>query len=204
RPLPIDLQAGARLDWAQNRITTLAREVADERGLSVPTGADPLVTAARWLGQHVEWYRHRDDVREFADEVQAVARVVTGIVEPPAEKRYAGPCSTVTDGEACGADLYAKAGRSVAVCRVCGYEYDVDAQQAWMREQVREKLARPIEIAGILLQLGFEVGYSTVARYAAKGLIVAVEVDGEGRSLYRIGDVVDLRTQATPATRAPS
>ena len=166
--------------------------------------SDDLVTAARFLATQVEYARHQPWFDEFARDADAVARVVTGIVDKPAERRYAGPCSTVTDGETCGADLYAKAGRSVAVCRVCGYEYDVDAQQAWMREQVREKLARPIEIAGILLQLGFEVGYSTVARYAAKGLIVAVEVDGEGRALYRIGDVVDLRTQATPATRAPS
>ena len=36
RPLPIDLAAGARLDAVQNELTTWARHVAEERGLTVP------------------------------------------------------------------------------------------------------------------------------------------------------------------------
>ena len=201
RPLPFDTKAAAKLDAAQNALTTWVRHIAEERGLDVPAGADPLLTAARWLVDQVEWCRHRDEVSEVAQDASACLRVLNGIVEPPREKRYAGPCNTRDDdGEVCGTDLYAKAGADVAVCRACGWEYDVDAQQAWMREQVRDRLARPVEIAGILLRLGFEVGYSTVARYAAKEQITAVAYDLEGRALYRIGDVMDLRMTA-PASR---
>lgn len=210
RALPFDPKATEMLDDAQNALTTWVRYVADERGVEVPsvpvggrTGeseGDAMVVAAQWLTSHLTWFRHRGpEVVEFARDVTTVTRILHSIVDPPRQKRYAGPCPTTIDGETCGTDLYARAGQGVAACRVCGWEYNVDAQQAWMREQVRERLARPVEIAGILGQLGFAVAYSTIAAYVAKGQIVAVEVDGRGRALYRIGDVMDLRVAAARA-----
>lgn len=197
--LPINLGAASRLASAQTTITTWARHVAGERGGS-PAGADPLTAAARWLVEHVDWMRHCQEFDEFARDVAAVARVIAGIVDKPAQRRYAGPCTTVDPdtGQTCGTDLYARAGRAVATCRECGYEYDVDARHEWMREQVAEKLARPVEIAGILLRLGIPVAYSTVAAYVQHGRVVAQGVDSAGRPLYRIGDVIDTRMSSKP------
>lgn len=161
--------------------------------------ADPIVTAARFLAGNVEWMRHRPEVADFARDIAACERVLGGIVDRPRERRYAGPCTTPTDDGTCGTDLYAKAGQDVATCRVCEHSYYVDECQAYMREQVRERLARPVEIAGVLGQLGFPITYRAVTTYVTKKLILAADTDERGRELYRIGDVIDVRTEA--ATR---
>lgn len=203
--LPINLAAGSRLAAAQNAITTWARHVAAERKIVVPTGQDSLVTAAGWLTSHIDWIRQRPEFAEAYRDIAAVARLISTLVDKPSPRRYAGPCSSIgTDGELCGADLYARPGSPVATCRRCGWEYDVDGRQAWMREQVREHLARPVEIASILVRLGFPIGYSTVAAYVAHHRIEARAVDGRGRPLFRIGDVIDLRTAASQPAAAVS
>lgn len=96
----------------------------------------------------------------------------------------------------CGQDVTARPGASYGTCKACGAEYDVDEQQAWMRGEIEGYLARPVEIAGVLLRLGFPIGYSTIAAYAAKGQLVARGRDEQDRPLFRIGDVMTLRMGA--------
>lgn len=190
--VPLDLHAAARLDTVTGALGTWARHIAAERGIARPAGPDLV---AGWLLGHLEWVRHRGEVVELYDDVDHAARVVVAIADGPAPGRYAGPCDTVDPdtGRACGADVTARPGAGVAVCRQCGARYEVAARQAWMRAQVEDRLARPVEIAGVLLTLGVPVGYSTVARYAARGLIAAHGHDSDGRPLFRIGDVLDVR-----------
>lgn len=108
-----------------------------------------------------------------------------------------GGCGSAGCGRrTCGQDVESRPGAGMARCRACGAEYDVDEQQAWMRGQIEGQLARPVEIAGVLLRLGFPIGYSTIAAYAAKGRLIAHGSDAEGNPLYRIGDVMTLRVGA--------
>lgn len=96
----------------------------------------------------------------------------------------------------CGQDVTARPGAKYGRCKACGAEYDVDEQQAWMRGEIEGYLARPVEIAGMLLRLGFPIGYSTIAAYVAKRQLVAHGNDEQGRPLYLIGDVINLRMGA--------
>lgn len=197
--LPIDLAATARLDAVRNALGTWVRHVVETRGIypaPTPAGFDVIAPSARFLAEHLEWFRHQPEVPEFLDDVRAAIRVVARITNRREPGRYAGPCSAEVDGKECGQDVEARAGSDMGKCRACGAEYDVDEQQAWMRGEIEGWLARPVEIAGVLLRLGFKVGYSTIAAYAAKGQLVARGSDEDGRPLYRIGDVMDLRLGA--------
>jgi hypothetical protein len=196
---PLDFDVMERLDDIQNTLGGWVRHVGEERGSGLLAGwprkgADLIVEAARLLQGHLEWLRHRQEAQEALDDIAKAARAIMGIADGPIPGRYAGPCSHVgEDGEVCGEDVTARPGSRIGRCKVCGAEYDVDEQQAWMRSEIEDYLARPVEIAGVLLRLGFPIGYSTIAAYAAKGQLAAHGNDQEGRPLYRIGDVMTLR-----------
>lgn len=193
---PLDLEAAERLDAVQNTLGGWVRHTVEERGIhppNLPHGFDVLAPSARFLAEQVEWMRHRAEVDEFLDDVDSCVRRIAGMANGPQPGRYAGPCSTEVDGKTCGQDVTARPGASYGTCRACGAQYDVDEQQAWMRGEIEGYLARPVEIAGMLLRLGFPVGYSTIAAYAAKGRIVERGRDEQDRPLFRIGDVIDLR-----------
>ena len=206
---PGDTGAAERLAAVQNAITTLLRDIEETRGFQSASAAtngrlhpDPLVRACRALRRHLGWLRHALDDHEprviiaFA-EIDDCTRRITGIINGPQPGRYAGPCSQVdADGNVCREDVTARPGSTTGRCRTCGAEYDVDEQQAWMRSEIEDYLARPVEIAGVLLRLGFPIGYSTIAAYAAKGQLIAHGHDEHNRPLYRIGDVITLRIGA--------
>lgn len=211
---PGDLDAMIRLGDVQNTLTTLARDIAETRGAQFVSTAfagrgvtDPLVQAARWLSGQLEWIRHAADgpeayaIRAF-DEIDTCARKIAGIANGREPGRYAGPCGYVDDeGTLCGEDVESRPGATSARCKACGSTYDVNARQEWMRGEIEGYLARPVEIAGVLLRLGFPVGYSTIAAYAAKGQLIAHGSDEKGRALFRIGDVIDLRMGAKKPRR---
>jgi hypothetical protein len=91
--LPLNLGATARLDGVRAALTTWARHVAEERGVTAPTGPqDPIHVAARWMAAHCEWMRHRAEVDEWIRDVEACARIVRGIARGPADRVYLGPC----------------------------------------------------------------------------------------------------------------
>lgn len=201
---PLNFDVLERLDEVTNDLQGWVRAVEEDRGSEIVSAVfagrmvpDPLARAAMALSGQMEWLRHRPFVDEALDVVAQSARKVAGIVNGPTPGRYAGPCSRVgDDGKACGQDVTARAGAAFGTCKTCGSQYNVDEQQAWMRGEIEGYLARPVEIAGMLLQLGFPVGYSTIASYAAKGQLTAHGTDEQGHPLYRIGDVIDLRLGA--------
>lgn len=212
---PINDGATDVVDAVQNALTTLARHVAETRGLqrpSAPLGVrmlpDPLVRAAEELSVSLEWLRHAVDdqgepyaVHAF-EEISRCTTRLRGMVNGREPGRYAGPCGYVDEGgELCGEDVEARPGSNYATCRACGSRYDVEERQAWMRGEIEDHLARPVEIASVLMRLGFPIGYSTIAAYASKGQLVPHGHDQKERPLYRIGDVLDLRMAATKTPR---
>src|SRR6202008_2611179 len=152
--LPFNISATSRIDAVTNAITGWARVGWDHRGGQPDLTGDPLEAAARYLAGEVEWLRHQQFAEEAFDVIDRCARVLAAIADRPAERRYAGPC-------ACGPDLYARPGSDVARCRMCGTDHQVAERLEWMRGQIEDRLARPVEIAGVLLRLGVAVGYST-------------------------------------------
>lgn len=201
---PLNLEVLERLDEVTNDIQGWVKAAEEDRGAEIVSAvfgdrvvSDPLAHAATALSGQLGWLRHQLFADEALTSIAQAARKVAGIVNGRIPGRYAGPCSHRDDeGKTCGQDVEARPGARYGRCRACGAEYDVDEQQAWMRGEIEGYLARPAEIAGVLLRLGFPIGYSTIAAYAAKGQLVAHGNDVTGKPLFRIGDVIDLRMGA--------
>jgi hypothetical protein len=184
---------------------------------------DPIVAAAKWLAQHVEWMRHRPEADEFLADVAAAARVVEGVARGPSSQRYLGPCgalvfeaNVMSDGHSsavgipCPGDIYARDGAQSGVCRLCKATVGVDERRAWLDDLVRSEAFRASEIAH-----SHGISADTIRSWAFRGKlksywrtaagIVAAWTDppeGETRErLHYLGDVLDLAA-ADAARRA--
>jgi hypothetical protein len=127
---------------------------------------DPIITAARVLGEQMEWIRHAADEQGepyaagVLDEIERCVRRMRGIVDGPRPKRYLGPCGADLSpycGEdnlddhlpvlTCEGDVYGVVGGKAGTCRTCGAQVEQDERRAWLDEQVRDKAFRLAHIA---------------------------------------------------------
>lgn len=105
---PLDVGATDILNSVQSTLTTIAREIAEIRGLQIAAEAprgrlvpDPLVTAARWLSGQLEWLRHAVDEQggplaaSVYAEIAWCAGRMRGLVNGPSEQRFLGPCGAL-------------------------------------------------------------------------------------------------------------
>nr|MDT0658047.1 hypothetical protein [Micromonospora sp. DSM 115978] len=196
--LPINLAAGARMDAVTNALGGWVRVVIDERGgRLVLDDGDPLAAVACWLAGHVEWWRHRQQVDEFAGDVEHAARVLRGVVDGPAARVIVGACE-------CRTVLYARTGAKVARCRECEREWDVDESREILLRHVDGMLLTAAEIAGLAVVQDPERVRPKVrklinmwaARGGAKG-----GLDQRGRSVdgdptYAVGEVLARLAEA--------
>jgi hypothetical protein len=161
-------------------------------------GEDPIVVAARYLAENVEWLRHRPEVDEVYAAIEACARVVRGIVRGPSEQRFLGPCGATVllvdaaddefeyESEPCEGDVYARDGASTGRCRACGAEVSTAQRQAWLDAEVRSHAYTAAEIAA-----AYPIKANTIRQWLSRGLLVPHGELG-GRPLLNLGDVLDL------------
>ncbi|HEX5771798.1 MAG TPA: hypothetical protein VFY11_12605 [Nocardioidaceae bacterium] len=138
--LPIDLGATARLDGVRTALTTWGRHIAEERGVTVAGDGEPILVAARWLADHCEWMRHREECPEFLGDIRAAHRIVRGIAEPAAVRVIVGLCD-------CSKTLYAAAGRQTVTCKDCQLTWDVDDSRDALRGHLDDRLVTAAEAA---------------------------------------------------------
>lgn len=196
-PLPGNLAASTVLDECTTAITTWARHVAEERGQAVPTGRDPLATAATWLAGQLEYVRHQRWVEQMVDEVADVERRIVRLADRPAERVLVGACP-------CGTWLYAPPGREVVECHGCQAAYDVEASRTALWRALRDRTATAAGIATIAATAGHRRDrvHTLIRSWAADRpgrpatLVAAGQRDGQ--PVYRVGDVLD-RIEATPS-----
>lgn len=193
--LPVDLAASYTAEDVRNTLTTWARVIAEGVHADPPADMDDLT---RWVAGRLSWARYEQWAAEMFDELHYAAGLLWQVCDRPIERSYAGPCPT------CGMDLYTNPGGVIAACRDCGTECDVAGRQKWMLEQVKDQLARPVEIASVVKRLGVELGYSTVAAYVQNHRVLPKGKDLAGRLLFRIGDVLDVRLKEGKSRRTPS
>jgi DNA-binding transcriptional MerR regulator len=210
--LPLDLGATARLDAVANSLGGWARVVAEERGVypdPLPPGFDTIPHAARFLAEHLEWFRHREFAGEFLTDVDACLRAVRGIARGPSEQKYLGPCGVpvseideLVDAygddpsvglvvNRCDGDVYGRAGAEKGTCRTCGAQVDQSERRAWLDDEVRRHAFRASEIAG-----AYGINVNTIRSWAARGLLLEHGRDRDDRPLYGVGDVLDLAAAA--------
>lgn len=183
-----------------NTLTTVARDVAETRGLELPDAGreQPMVVAARWLGGQLDWIRHQQHAMRVLNELRDAVKALRRAVDRPGDVWYAGPCSGfVTDEYSgqqryCGVDLYPPTGAEIIVCRQCGATYDRHTRLGELLVHVEDTLAHAEWIARALAGWGHAITAATVRGYARHGRIVAHGTNQAGDPTYRVGDVLEV------------
>ena len=155
------------LDEIQNALTTIARDIAETRGLQRlaegSTHTDPLVRACSWLHGQTRWLRHAVDDQGgpvapavFA-EIRENASRMRGLLNGPAEQKFFGPCGSEVgwdddDNEyrldqPCTGDVYGRPLAEYASCRTCKARWKTEARAAWLNGEVRQRAFRAAHIA---------------------------------------------------------
>lgn len=200
--LPFDTMATAKLDAVQRELLTWAQHILLQRGGHWPGGrTDPILLAARWLPDHLEWMRHRPEVDEFIADVAACARVVAGIARGPREQKYLGPCGAPISPEShqpadpdspgtidCPGDVYGHPGAVYGVCRACGASYDTAPRRAWLDDTVRGYTFTATQIAEAYAEQGVNV--NTIRTWHSRGILVNHGRDRDGRPLFNVEEVL--------------
>lgn len=184
--IPVNLGAGGRVDAVQAELTTWGRAVHEQRGGQLGTG-DPIAVAAAYLADEVEWIRHQQFAAELLSDVATAHRVILGVVDPPAGRRYLGPCrGELEDGAECAGDVYARDGAREGRCRDCGSRHAVAERRAWLDGEVRRWSYTAAEISA-----AYGIPGPTLRTWAHRG---EIQPNGEhrGRPTYELGPVLDL------------
>jgi hypothetical protein len=211
---PWDQRAQDAHDAVTNALTTVARDVAETRGMYGPSPMTPMrgptcrtgwgcahrtchiitasqpehpgASAARWLAGQVGWLRHRPDAGTVLEELRAAVGQLRRVVDRPPDRQIVGVCE-------CGEHLYGVPGRPVARCRGCGRDYDVESSRAGLRAYAEGLLLTAAEIATLALTTGLTASRdrtrNLVNQWATRSVIVARGIRG-GEPVYRTGEVL--------------
>jgi hypothetical protein len=214
-PLPINLDADERFAAADLALYTAALAIEDERGIVMPiTGPcrhhtcrlatdrtsrhlgpacpdharHPLGYVAAFLGQQLEWLRHRPNADTELGAIADACLQLIAVVDRPADRWYAGTCTQ------CGEDLWPAAGVSTVRCD-CGAEYDADERRTAMLERLEEMWLGPEQAAHAMTALGLPVVASTIRTWAERHRLAPHPDSLPGRPRYRVGSVRELVRQ---------
>jgi hypothetical protein len=163
------------------------------------TVANTLPELAGWLLRHPSWITGHVAAGELWDELTAAIDGAWLAVDRPADLAFLGVCDARVEVEGetavCGADLYARPGRSVMVCR-CGAEYDVAGQRSLALDRAGDQLLSATEISRALPGLlGRPVTAAQVRGLAHRGRLAQYEphpLDVRCSPRYRVGEVADV------------
>lgn len=153
---------------------------------STRTPGDTLAQMAAWLLLHLDAIRQHEAGAEMAEEISAAVDAAEKAVDRPADRVYSGPC------DECGKDLYGRLGAAVVTCYGCGLEYDVAARCEWLMVAAEDVLATAIEISRAVNRLGVELKVDRIYQWVSRKRLMPTGTDANRRSLYRLGDVLDL------------
>lgn len=233
-PLPSD---GRFMDASQdhwhirndtrNTVTTWARIVLDERPPVAWLGpvcrhclhrscneartrrapADTVDACCRYLSANSGHLAAHADGDELLDELTDLERRLRRIIDRPAERWYAGVCSTPTDDGECQAELYATNTRGDLTCRQCATVHDIRMRREFLLNEAEHMLVTASEAArAVVVWSDYDRGETRLVKristWRERGRIEMrghrTEM-GVERPTYRLGDVLDLL--ADDATR---
>jgi hypothetical protein len=177
KPLPVDLRVHP-VEWdARSTLLGWVDFVTEHRGEYVGIPVVTIEGMAEWLTASSEWLRHRNEAPDALDEIIDLERRLGRLVDAPAERWYAGPCTArqehngetcrcachngagvpcdmvggcglaFTQSGTCETDMYARAGSRTVKCPECDVEYNVDARREWLLDAAEDQLAPAMLIA---------------------------------------------------------
>lgn len=176
------------LAWTiTNTLTTWVRHVQEERGVCAypELSGDAVMPMALWLYKAVPWLATRQEGAEAIDELIYCLSRMSGVIDRPADRWYAGPCE-------CGTDLYVRPTANVVTCRNCAESYVVSDRRKWLLEEAEDRLAYAALICRAVSILGEPVSQMQISRWVKRGRLIHRAHDKQKRKLYRVGDVLDL------------
>lgn len=187
-PLPYKPQATEAI-WVLR--TTLATWVAE---LSAVAAARQRPTAdlARWLYQHLDLIRLRQDADTIHDELTYAVREARRVIDRPTDRRmFLGRCGAPTRSP-CAEELHGLPWQDTVTCPACGTEWGIRDRRAWMLRVVEDEVRTAPTLAALLTQLGAAVAVEDIQRWAKQGRLHWISMDSNKRRRYRAGDVLDL------------
>lgn len=170
------------------------RCLAEDAGTDTPTSSDAS-TLAIHLSRHTRQIAQQTWAADAADEIQAHARTVARVVDPP-EAKYIGPCQA--EGKPQCRGLFSGDGRDRG-CGKCGAEFDAYAVKAATEERkhvgYRDVNDTPMGVALSLRDLGIKVTNKQITYWASRDLIFKKGesiLGSRSYPLYNLGDVEDV------------
>lgn len=185
-PLALNLHAAA----ARHDLDTTIRHWAStlfRTGAPAPTNTT-TAGLATYLAEHTPHLAAHPDAADLLDQLTAVTDAAIRAIDIIDVRWYAGPCPT----DHCGTDLYGRGTSPTITCHTCRTTLDATDRKAWLRDEIRDRLAGAAFIARALTGLGTAVPASTIRKWASRGRLLSRTTDHDGTPLYRIGDVLDL------------
>lgn len=154
--------------------------------------ADHLPDITRWLLKRFDRLVMHPAAEEAVDGIVSTVRATIRLIDRPPVLWFAGPCTAA----GCTADLYAKTDAPRVQCRKCGTSYDVVARRQWLLDAIEDALFHAAGAAHVLTCLGWPCSGERIRQWAHRGRLAPHGVDGQGRPVYRVGDVRELLVEA--------
>lgn len=157
---------------------------------------DPIIAAARFLAEHLEWLRHQPFADEFLGDVDAAARVMRSVARGPRDKQFLGLCGAEVTWDADGNEIprdqpcagHVFGDAKHGTCDVCKARWDdVEKRLARLDDVRRGWLFSAREIGD-----AYEINVKTIRSWYDRGQLAAHGYDPAGVPLHKIGEVLDL------------
>jgi len=158
----------------------------------------------RWLLRHARVMLGRHGAADAVEQIGEAVREARRVIDRPLDRVYAGPCPR------CRTDMYAAPGAALVDCPACvdgggrRVSYGVQSRRAWMLAEIEEMLLPAGDIARALTTLVRPIQPALLYTWVQRKRLIPAGKDVQGRTLFRVGDVVALLEQRTtvvaPAT----
>lgn len=174
--------------------------------LTLETGRLDPAGIAEWLIENITEVRLGDHSPTLHARIKEAMSEARAVIDRPPDRWYAGTCGF--DGEGrdstlgpCVAELYVDiddAGRveSFIRCPTCDEQWDVQERRNILAATVSEQVVKAATLSAALTMVGREVPAATVRSWIRRGKLISVDVDVDGRPLYRTGDALAIVAQA--------
>lgn len=197
------------LDEAGNALTTWARMLTDDRGITPPEADDEaaqVVALCRWFTEHLttiatlewcgEFIRHKREDEETCDSIGHHEYRLRKLTENVAPGWYAGACRR------CDVSTYVIPGLTWVTCSGCGTTTFARDHVDVILVEARGWVARPMRIAEALValvdtELSAPRLHKRISKWGERESIPALrrlDADGDevGPKRFRLGDVLDV------------
>jgi hypothetical protein len=184
-PLPFDAAVSETASVVRSTLAAWCDELWDT---DFTRPARDLAPMALWLLARLARIAVHDEAGDCCDQIGDAAAQAWRAVDRPPERRYAGPCGI------CHRPMYVKPGRAVVTCREHEPPWTgaVNERREWMLGEAAAARAHAAAAVRILAVLEIRISAVQITRWAKAGRLTGHGTSPDGRTLYRIGDLIAL------------